>query len=496
MIKKIKKRLSGLDKYSRYSLYVIAFFALIVISLTSIYHVSGDGCWHMQAGKFISDNGKFPLFESIGRDEPFWSPPLYHLLAAAIFNTRIFFGDDFAFFAVKFISPVFGILALMFSFLSIKKMFDSKTAFYSVLFLAFIPIFIDYSTISYVESMLTFFVILSVYLMLKDKVFWSSVALGFAVLTKYNGLFVIPFLIYLVFKKHDARKAVKHSVLFLAVVAAISGFWFLRNWILLGNPIWPFLNFAFKGYGQMSYAKANLANIIGPRTFAFLYLGMFGVPDGNYNLFNFVNSGILKYAIWVWLFGTFIFTLPFILGFFKNFRKKQYLGLIVWIVPHIFLFILYTLNVNSSVSRIIIPMFPAISVFWAVGFLNLKKKFKVLKPIIALIIAGFIVTLVFKFSFAAKSWNVYNDDFKWVRENTSKDAFFVANGQCVSYNLRRSSEYINNNSIKKADYIWQNQDFKLDRRSVYTKEELSMIPKNSFIAYKNPKTGTVVYSVN
>src|SRR3989344_2478681 len=79
---------------------------------------------------------------------------------------------------IKFISPIFGILSLIVSFLLVKKLYSSKIAFYSTIFLAFVPIFIDYSVLSYVESMLTFFVVLSVYFLVKDRIWLSGIAAG------------------------------------------------------------------------------------------------------------------------------------------------------------------------------------------------------------------------------------------------------------------------------------------------------------------------------
>ena len=144
----LSKKINKMEKYAKYSIYIIILFSIVVLSLASIYHVSGDGCWHISAGKFIAKNMKLPLFEPIGRDEPFWSPPLYHIIVALVYNFfNTLFGANIANFAVKFISPVFGILSLVFSFIIIKKIVNSRTAFYSTIFLAFMPIFIAVGTI-------------------------------------------------------------------------------------------------------------------------------------------------------------------------------------------------------------------------------------------------------------------------------------------------------------------------------------------------------------
>ena len=180
------KNFQNAERYTKYSIIIFILFSLIVLSLASVYHVSGDGCWYMPVGKFMAEHGKFPLFEPLGRDEPFWSPPLYHIFVAILYYTFNLFNHNTANFAVKFVSPVFGILSLIFSFVTIKKMTNPKIAFYSTMFLAFVPIFMDYSTISYVESMLVFFVVLSVYFLINGKIVLSGVAVGLSVLTKYN----------------------------------------------------------------------------------------------------------------------------------------------------------------------------------------------------------------------------------------------------------------------------------------------------------------------
>jgi hypothetical protein len=83
-----------LEKYTKYSIAIIILFPIIVLSLTSIYHVSGDGCWYIPAGKFIAKNFKIPLLEPLGRDEPFWSPPLYHIVVAVVYYTFSIFNND------------------------------------------------------------------------------------------------------------------------------------------------------------------------------------------------------------------------------------------------------------------------------------------------------------------------------------------------------------------------------------------------------------------
>jgi len=245
LIKKFEKA----DRYTRYSIYIIILFSFVVLSLASIYHVSGDGCWHMLSSKFIAQSQKFPLFEPLGRDEPFWSPPLYHILVAVVYSIFNSFYHNAANFAIKFVSPIFGILTLIFSFLVIKKLTNPKIAFYSAIFLAFVPIFIDYSILSYVESTMMFFVVLSIYFLINGKIALSGISLGLSILAKYNGIFIMPVLLFILYKKYENKKLfLKKSLILIALSLLIASPWLIRNWVLLGNPVWPFVNFVFHGF--------------------------------------------------------------------------------------------------------------------------------------------------------------------------------------------------------------------------------------------------------
>ena len=512
------EKFNKLEKYARYSILIILIFSIIVLSLTSMHHVSGDGCWYIPVGKFIANNQKIPLFEPLGRDEPFWSPPLYHVFVAAVYYIFSYVDIEAANFAVKFVSPIFGILSLIFSFLVIKKLFSLKIAFYSTVFLAFVPIFIDYSILSYAESTLTFFVILSIYFLIDDKIVLSGIAAGLSILAKYNGFFIVPILLYFLYKKNsDKNLFYKNAFIILSLSFLIASPWLIRNWLLLGNPIWPFLNFIFDGvvcehasklacnFQSKSYADINFANLVHPNMFIFTYLGIFGVPDGNYNAFLFFDIPYLGFLSAIWLIGTFIFITPLVIGFFNisniNRKIKWKSGIfILWVFSYVLLFFIYVINVGFSVSRMMLPAFPAFAVFWAFGYEKITNKVKLKKIaslLTVLIIIGFVFTAVIKIWLAANAWDQYQKDFEWVKSNTNKNAVFIAEGQCVPYNAERTSLYVNDENFNKADYIWVNQNFKLDRRSILDKNRLKSVQSKGYkIVYSNINTGTIVYAVD
>src|SRR3989338_6939942 len=162
----------------------------------------------------MSEEKKIPLNEGLGREIPFWSPPLFHLLSAFIYQISGNAADTL----VKFISPVFAVLTLIFTFLIVKRLFDAKIGFYTLLFLAFLPLFMDYSIFSYVESMLTFFVVLSVYFAIRNNVILASLAAGLGILTKYNALFIIPLLVYIAYKNRKNNYALIKNIMIIAVL--------------------------------------------------------------------------------------------------------------------------------------------------------------------------------------------------------------------------------------------------------------------------------------
>ncbi len=514
------KSFNKLEKYTKYSIYIIILFSIIVLSLTSFYHVSGDGCWHIQAGKFIGKNFWIPLLEPIGRDEPFWSPPLYHIIVALVYHLFSAFNNNIADFAIKFISPIFGVLSLIFSFLVIKKLFNTRIAFYSLLFLASIPIFIDYSILSYVEMTLVFFIVLSIYFLIINRVVLAGIAVGLSILTKYNGIFIIPVLVCMLYHyykkssdknqgKISKRLLYRNALIIILLPLVISSPWFVRNWILLGNPVWPFLNFFFHGLELKSYTNLNFLNLINQDLFKATYFGIFGVPDGNYSLFSFFNIPYFWFLFSIWLVGTLLFLMPLLI-WALNYRKymkdyPQIKFLVLWCLSYLLLFFLYVINVGVLVSRIILPIFPALAIFWALGLQKIigdkpNKNLRIAKiafVIIFAIVIGFIFTEAIKVIVASKSWNFYKQDFDWVKFNTHADAIFVVNGQCIPYNIERKSLYFNKDNLSKADYLWLNQKFRLDRISILDANTIRLIEsKNYRIVYKNKETGTVIYKTS
>lgn len=487
------KRFKNLDAYTRFSAIVIVLFSIIVFALASIYHVSGDACWHISAARFMSEEKKIPLNEGIGRELPFWSPPLFHLASAFIYQISGNYADTL----VKFISPVFAALTLIFTFLAVRRLFGAKIGFYTLLFLAFIPLFMDYSVFSYVESMLAFFVVLSVYFAIRNNVILASLAAGLGILTKYNALFIIPLLMYIAYRNRKNTYALVKNIMIIAVLPLlIASPWLMRNWLILGNPVWPFLNFIFNGVPDSSFAGFHLERLVDIGLARATYLALFGVPNGDLNALFFFDIPYMWLLIAIWLIGTLIFILP--LAYIAKIKKIKNNGLLsLWITSYILLFLLYVPNVGFGVARIVMPALPALAVIWAHGFSKIldNKYKKIILLVFILVVSGFIFTEFAKITLAAREWNFYEEDFEWVRANTQKDSIIMARGQCIPYNIERQTVNPAAENLENAQFAFINQKFKLDTRTIIDDSILSEIKSGGGLVYSNARTKTEIYKI-
>ena len=480
--------------YKKLTITAIIIAILLRLLLSSMHTISGDACWHYSAAIFISENGKFPLHEQIGRDEPFWPPPLFHVIAS-------FFYGSFGYSGLKAVPFIFGSLALIFAYLVFREILDEKKTFYAMLFMSFIPINIDYSVLGYVDSILTFFSILSIYFALKNRFVLSSLSVGLAGLAKHTGFFIIPVLLYIAYIKGDKKKFIKNFLYLSAIPVLMSLPWFFRNWILLGNPVWPYIDFLFHGFEgspRGTYGSISLVNLSNPVTYIKIYLGFFGVPDGApWHLF-FFDIPYIWALILIFAVGTFIFILPVFFGWAKG---KDHRIFHILLLSFAVVFMLFELNVRPAVSRIMLPAVIGAAFLYAHGIDKLKSRIgkmgKLFLPLTILIIIGFSFAEIVKFSTGSRSWALYSEDYEWVKQSTPKDSVFLLGSQCLPLRIERKAVFPSTDISKNTyDYVWVNQNFQLEPQSIMTADHM-IILKNKDLKeeYHNDKTGTAIYKV-
>jgi 4-amino-4-deoxy-L-arabinose transferase-like glycosyltransferase len=207
-------------------------------------------------GKEIYYQNKIPLFfGSSGSVEwsgnyPMLVPTLY-----AWFNFSLGEVNDFL---SRTIFPIFGLATLASTYALSRKLYGSTAAIFSVYVLITTPIFFAHLAIGYIDIVLTFYTTLAFYFLQKayeenNTVYavLSGLLAGFAAWTKYQGLFLALIILafWLLIRIRGERSNNTTSLFLKSLIAfiLIASPWYLRNWILVGNPVYPNMFMVFGG---------------------------------------------------------------------------------------------------------------------------------------------------------------------------------------------------------------------------------------------------------
>jgi hypothetical protein len=171
--------------------------------------------------------------------------------------------------AASFVQDTFGLLFALLVFALLRRHFGRSVAWMAVAALATVPLLLAYASQSYVETALMFYGFASLTLLL----FWlehgpssgrtsiealalAGVMLGFAIDVKYTAVEYLPGILLLlaggsVVILRRARRASPRSAALLPAIAGVLVFglslalvympWLLKDWIYLGNPVYPAL---------------------------------------------------------------------------------------------------------------------------------------------------------------------------------------------------------------------------------------------------------------
>lgn len=227
---------------------LISFFTFYHALLTIIVHWDAIVYHAAMAIIMYNDHG-IPVIAgpSIGLEMSANFPPLFSALGA-FFYVQIGTVEDFF---LRAIPPVLGVLTVLATYKIGEILGGKKFGLLAALFLAVTPIFFRYSMYATSYSALTFFCTVSILFLLLamtkgDIKYWLSCGLffGFALLTSYETLYLAPFLIialiaYLAQKKNSLRINMKKISISFFSALAIGGVWYLRNYLEVGNPIYP-----------------------------------------------------------------------------------------------------------------------------------------------------------------------------------------------------------------------------------------------------------------
>lgn len=201
---------------------------------------------HIAFIKYIAKNWKIPKADE---GLQMYQPPFYYILAAILYSLgRLFrFFNPLKFSQLISLFSALGNIILIY-FLS-KRLFKNYEVLIAViLFAIFLPMHIYESPVISNEMLLSFLSTLILYYFLtrnwEEKGIRDSLILGvicgFTCLTKYTGLILFltfSITLFLKFIQKRNKEIFINFFIFLITVSFISGWFYLRQYLLFGNPL-------------------------------------------------------------------------------------------------------------------------------------------------------------------------------------------------------------------------------------------------------------------
>jgi len=164
-----------------------------------------------------------------------------------------------------------------------KRLFEENTAKLAALVFLLTPAAFAQSGAPYVDLSFAFFVTLAVYPLVlyrqKGKeglIFLSGLMAGAACGTKMLGL-GCAFVIFILWVS-ETKARPKTVFLFLIGCFLTGSIWYLRSWLILGNPVYPFFAKYFGGHGYDIHMSENVGRESGFLGFVKLFWNMTFYP--------------------------------------------------------------------------------------------------------------------------------------------------------------------------------------------------------------------------
>ncbi len=195
------------------------------------------------------------IFEFILQEKIFLLPMDYRVQVAYPMNAEllflwpvIFFKNDFSIGLVQYFYSLYGMLVIyvLSRLLDIKK---ATSLFLGMVFF-FTPVVLAQAGVAYIDVITAVFFLVSLYLVVKyyltDKVLYLYLcAVGSGLIMGMKYTMVVPdFVLSIILIPGFIKRFNKDIVIYIFIIILFSGYWYIRNYIELGNPIFPFGSFS------------------------------------------------------------------------------------------------------------------------------------------------------------------------------------------------------------------------------------------------------------
>ena len=240
--------------------FIIYFWIFYHAIFTPIIHWDAL-MYHASLAKIFFIENKIPLIygTSIGIQTSANYPPLFPSIAALLYVLSGGVNEIY----LKMVSPTASLVTLLSTYLLSKIIYRKHSpAYIATMILVTTPLFIRYSfyTVSYMTSLS--FIMTSLYISLKAlhdeklalrRFVLSGVLFGFGLLSVYHAIYLIPIATviwyYIINQLEPSKKRLNIVLLTLLMSVSIGGTWYLRNFMLLNNPLYPMAYNLFDGRG-------------------------------------------------------------------------------------------------------------------------------------------------------------------------------------------------------------------------------------------------------
>jgi len=229
---------------------------LLLIFLIKLYLVHpsfSDENIYFAMGKVVNE-GQRPY-----HDFNFVHPPIQLFLLNGFFTV---FGSSLA--TAKLLPLLSSSLVVILMFLISKKLFDEKSAFFSSLIFIITPAFLAFSDQGYGMWETIFFILLSLYLSLKEKYLASGISFSIAVFIRYLSILFFPLVLIVLFlHKLKCKK-------FFIISSTFTSLFFIFFYLIYG------FNFVDQSILFQLFAKSNL-NLLPKLPYQYLGFGFFSI---------------------------------------------------------------------------------------------------------------------------------------------------------------------------------------------------------------------------
>jgi 4-amino-4-deoxy-L-arabinose transferase-like glycosyltransferase len=198
------------------------------------YHLSAPKEW-LEAGRF------FPIWWDWNTFQPF-TTEFHQALGQALWNGR----------AAMVVSALLGVLSVCCVYGLTRDLVGRPAAIVASAVWVTQGMFVWESTGGFVELALAGFIALAAWHLASlhrtgraQDALWAGLAAGAAAGTKYHGLLFIPVFALLAVLLVHRRRALAFGL--FAAGACVALPWYVRNWIVTGNPLYPFAAGIFGG---------------------------------------------------------------------------------------------------------------------------------------------------------------------------------------------------------------------------------------------------------